>query len=158
MIYLGLGSNIDDRLNYLNSAVKAISELNKTNVLKSSSVYKTEPWGIKTQDEFLNLVLEAETTLNPEELLIGLKGIEIALGRKNREKWCKREIDIDVLFYNDIVLKNEYINIPHPEIHRRKFVLVPLCELNPGLIHPVFNITVKELLENTTDNSEVVKL
>ena len=158
MIYLGLGSNIGDKLNFINSAEEEISKLKKTKVLRSSSIYKTEPWGIKSQEEFLNSVLEIESGLKPEELLIELKKIEIVLGRKNREKWFKREIDIDILFYDNFVLKNDTINIPHPEIQNRKFVLVPLCELNPGFIHPVLKDTLENLLKNSQDNSKIVKI
>ena len=158
MIYLALGSNIGDKLHFINSAVEEVSKLKNTKVLRSSSIYKTEPWGIKTQDEFLNSVLEIESELNPEELLAKLHMIEIVLGRKNREKWFKREIDIDILFYNDVVMKNDNINIPHPEIQNRKFVLVPLCELNPGFIHPVLESTLENLLKNSKDNSKVVKI
>lgn len=158
MIYLGLGSNIGDKIKYINSAVEAISKLKDTKVIRSSSIYKTEPWGIKSQDEFLNSVLEIESGLNPEELLFELKRIENVLGRKNRVKWHKREIDIDVLFYNNVVLKNDNINIPHPEIQNRKFVLIPLCELNPGFIHPVLNETMECLLSNSKDNLKVLKI
>ena len=158
MIYLALGSNIGDKLHFINSAVEEVSKLKNTKVLRSSSIYKTEPWGIKTQDEFLNSVLEIESELNPEELLAKLHMIEIVLGRKNREKWFKREIDIDILFYNDVVMKNDNINIPHPEIRNRKFVLVPLCELNPGFIHPVLKSTLENLLKNSKDNSKVVNI
>ncbi|MFA5405146.1 MAG: 2-amino-4-hydroxy-6-hydroxymethyldihydropteridine diphosphokinase [Ignavibacteria bacterium] len=158
MIYLGLGSNIGDKLKFINSAEEKISKLYKTKVLRSSSVYKSEPWGIKTQEEFFNSVLEIDTELKPEHLLAELKKIEIVLGRKNREKWFKREIDIDILFYDNIVLKNDFINIPHPEIQNRKFVLVPLCELNPGFIHPVLNDTLENLLKNSEDNSKVKKI
>ncbi|MCX6163466.1 MAG: 2-amino-4-hydroxy-6-hydroxymethyldihydropteridine diphosphokinase [Ignavibacteriae bacterium] len=158
MIYLGLGSNICDKLNFIKSAEEEISKLNKTKVLRSSSIYKTEPWGIKSQEEFLNSVLEIESELEPEELLIELKLIEIVLGRKNREKWSKREIDIDILLYDNVILNNDSINIPHPEIPNRKFVLVPLCELNSGFIHPVINDSLENLLKNSKDNSRVIKI
>jgi 2-amino-4-hydroxy-6-hydroxymethyldihydropteridine diphosphokinase len=158
LIYLGLGSNIGDKLNYIKSAGKEIAKLKDTKVLRSSSIYKTEPWGIKTQDEYLNSVLEIESALIPLELLKELKKIENVLGRKNREKWHEREIDIDILFYDDLILKNESVEIPHPEIQNRKFVLAPLCELNPGLVHPVLKSTVESLLNNTNDHSEVIKI
>jgi 2-amino-4-hydroxy-6-hydroxymethyldihydropteridine diphosphokinase len=158
LIYLGLGSNIGDKLKFIESARNEISRLKNTKVLRSSSVYKTEPWGIKAQEEYLNSVLEISTAFSPEELLKELKKIEIVLGRKNREKWHRREIDIDILFFDNIVLENDLIKIPHTEIRNRKFALVPLCELNPGLLHPVLNCTVESLLKNTNDNSEVVKI
>jgi 2-amino-4-hydroxy-6-hydroxymethyldihydropteridine diphosphokinase len=157
LIYLSLGSNIGDKFNYIISAEKEIADLKSTKILRSSSIFKTEPWGIKAQDEFLNSVLEIESELNPEELLRELKNIEIVLGRKSRERWFKREVDIDILFYNNLVIQNDTINIPHPEIQNRKFVLIPLCELNPGFVHPVFNVTMENLLKSTKDNSKVIK-
>lgn len=156
MIYLGLGSNIGDRKNFIESAVSEISKINNTKVTNSSSLYKTEPWGIKNQDFFLNSVIEIETLLNPEELLNELKRIETELGRKKRIKWFKREIDIDLLFYDDLLITNEYVNIPHPEIQNRKFVLIPFCEINPGYIHPALKKTMKELLNDSKDNSAVI--
>lgn len=158
MIYLGLGSNIGDKLSFLKSAEEEIAKLKNTKVLRSSSVYRTEPWGIKAQEEFLNSVLEIESELEPEELLKELKEIEIVLGRKNREKWFEREIDIDILFYNDLIIKNAQVNIPHPEIQNRKFVLVPMCELNAGFVHPLLNSTLESLLKNTKDKSEVIEI
>ena len=157
MIYLGLGSNIGDKIGFINAAVREISKMSNTKVLKSSSIYKTEPWGVTNQDYFLNSVLEIETNFTPSELLSEIKKIESLLGRKKRQKWFEREIDIDILFFNNLVFKSGNIEIPHPEIPKRNFVLVPLCELNPGLIHPVLNCTVKELLENSKDNSGVIK-
>jgi len=158
LIYLGLGSNIGDRFKYLKFAEKEISKLINTKVLRSSSIYKTEPWGIKLQNEFLNSVLEIESSYKAEDLLKELKKIEIALGRKKRNKWSEREIDIDILFYDNLILKNDLINIPHPEIQNRKFVLVPMCELNSGFIHPGLNCTLKSLLECTKDNSKVIRV
>jgi 2-amino-4-hydroxy-6-hydroxymethyldihydropteridine diphosphokinase len=158
LIYLGLGSNIGDRLNFIESAVNEISKIRDTKVLRSSSIYRTEPWGIKSQEEFLNSVLEIESSLAPEDLLKELKVIEIVLGRKNREKWFEREIDIDILFYDNLVLVNKQICIPHPEIQNRKFVLVPLCELNPGHMHPELKSSAESLLKNTCDKSGVIKI
>lgn len=158
MIYIGLGSNIGDKKDYIIKAELEISKIFNTKVLKSSSLYKTEPWGIKNQDFFLNSVLEIKTSLNPYELLSELKRIELVLGRKKREKWFEREIDIDLLFYNDFILEIEELKIPHPEISNRNFVLVPLCELNPDFVHPVFKKTMKELLNDSKDNSEVTIL
>jgi 2-amino-4-hydroxy-6-hydroxymethyldihydropteridine diphosphokinase len=157
LIYLGLGSNIGDRFKYIKSAEKEISKLKDTKVLRSSSIYKTEPWGIKLQDEFFNSVLEVESSCEPEDLLKKLKKIEIVIGRKKRGKWSKREIDIDILFYDNLILRNDLINIPHLEIQNRKFVLIPMCELNSEFIHPELNCTLKSLLEDTKDNSKVIK-
>lgn len=158
MVYIGLGSNIGDKEEYIIKAESEISKIRNTKVLKSSSLYKTEPWGIKDQDFFLNSVLEIQTSLNPSELLAELKRIELILGRKKREKWLEREIDIDLLFFGDFILEIENLKIPHPEISNRNFVLVPMCELKPGFVHPVLKKTVKELLNDSKDSSAVTKL
>lgn len=158
MIYISLGSNIGDKLKFLKTASEEISKLYDTKIIRSSSIYKTEPWGKKNQDVFLNSVLEIDSGLTPELLLSGLKEIEIRLGRRNREKWAEREIDLDILFYHDLVVKSDKINIPHPEIQNRKFVLIPMYELNPEFVHPVLNVSIGYLLENSKDNSEVIKL
>jgi 2-amino-4-hydroxy-6-hydroxymethyldihydropteridine diphosphokinase len=157
LVYLGLGSNIGDKVNFIKSAETGISKLTGTKVLRSSSIYKTEPWGIKNQDFFLNSVLEIETTLEPQVLLSELKKIESELGRKKRNKWYEREIDIDILFFNNLVISNRFVNIPHPEIQNRNFVLIPMCELNPDFFHPVLDRTVKDLLNDSKDNSGVIK-
>jgi 2-amino-4-hydroxy-6-hydroxymethyldihydropteridine diphosphokinase len=158
LVYLGLGSNIGDKKGYLKKAESEISKILNTKVLKSSSIYKTEPWGIKNQDFFLNSVLEINTSLKPAELMAELKRIEIILGRKEREKWFQREIDIDLLFYEEFILEIDKLKIPHPEISNRNFVLIPLCEVNPELLHPVLKKTVTELLNESKDNSAVTKL
>jgi 2-amino-4-hydroxy-6-hydroxymethyldihydropteridine diphosphokinase len=157
LVYLGLGSNIGDKKSFIKSAGNEISKLTGTKVIKSSSLYKTEPWGIKNQDYFLNSVLEIETALNPKDFLSELKKIESDLGRIKRHKWYEREIDIDILFFGDLVLTDDFVNIPHPEIQNRNFVLIPMCELNPDFIHPVLNRTVQDLLNDTQDNSKVAK-
>ena len=157
MVYLGLGSNIGDKACFIKSAVIEISKLKDTKVLRSSSIYKTEPWGIKNQDFFLNSVLEIETLLTPDVLLSELKKIESGLGRKKRQKWYEREIDLDILFFDNLVITNESISIPHTELHNRNFVLIPMCELNPDFIHPVLNRKIKDLLNDSKDNSDVIK-
>lgn len=154
-VYLGLGSNIDDRLKYLGKALKEIGELKDTKIIKSSSIYQTEPWGIKEQNSFLNLVTLIETGIPPTELLKDLKDIEIRCGRIKREKWYEREIDIDILFYGNEIFNSGKLVIPHPELHKRKFVLVPLNEIDSGFIHPVFNESIETLLKKTSDNSEI---
>jgi 2-amino-4-hydroxy-6-hydroxymethyldihydropteridine diphosphokinase len=154
-VYLGFGSNIDDRLMYLGKALNEISKLRDTKIIKCSSVYQTEPWGIKEQNAFLNFVLFIETEIYPSELLKELKDIEIRCGRIKRNKWYEREIDIDILFYGNVIFDSEQLVIPHPEMQNRKFVLVPLNEINSGFIHPVFNVSVESLLERTSDKSEV---
>jgi 2-amino-4-hydroxy-6-hydroxymethyldihydropteridine diphosphokinase len=158
LVYLGLGSNIGDKKMFIESAVLRISEITRTKVIRSSLLYRTEPWGIKNQDFFLNSVVEIETGLKPEELLKELKKIETSVGREKREKWHEREIDIDILFYDGIIFENDQIKIPHPELHKRNFVLVPMCELNPEFVHPVLKRSMLELLNESMDSSAVIRL
>ncbi|MBI5403877.1 MAG: 2-amino-4-hydroxy-6-hydroxymethyldihydropteridine diphosphokinase [Ignavibacteriae bacterium] len=158
MVYLGLGSNIGDKKMFIESAVLRISEITRTKVIRSSLLYRTEPWGIKNQDFFLNSVVEIETGLKPEELLKELKKIETSVGREKREKWHEREIDIDILFYDGIIFENDQVKIPHPELHKRNFVLVPMCELNPEFVHPVIKKSMLELLNESEDISAVIRL
>ena len=126
-------------------------------LINSSSVYETDPWGKENQDDFLNSVIEIETELSAENLLKELKHIEKKSGRINNSRWSEREIDIDLLFYGNEVLVNETINVPHRQIENRKFVLIPLAEIAPEFIHPVFKKTISELLEHTTDKLNVVR-
>ncbi|HCA41835.1 MAG TPA: 2-amino-4-hydroxy-6-hydroxymethyldihydropteridine diphosphokinase, partial [Bacteroidetes bacterium] len=114
-VFLGLGSNVGDKIKFIKSAIEEISKLDKTNLTKESSYYETEPWGLREQDDFINSVIEITTELEAKDLFMELKNIEKKLHRKNRGKWEQREIDIDILFYGNEVLKNETINIPHKE-------------------------------------------
>lgn len=157
-VFLGLGSNVGDKIKFIKSAIEEISKLDKTNLTKESSYYETEPWGLREQDDFINSVIEISTELEAEELFRELKNIEKKLHRKNRGKWEQREIDIDILFYGNEVLKNETINIPHKEIENRKFVLIPMSEIDDNFIHPGKNKSIKELLIETKDTLEVTKI
>jgi len=123
----------------LSEAIIKIKENNNCFILAVSSVYKTKPYGVTEQDVFFNAAIKISTELHFKDLLSLLKKIEIQLGRKKTEKWHEREIDLDILFYNDIIFEDDQISIPHKEIEYRDFVLVPLCELEPELIHPLLN-------------------
>jgi len=149
--FLGLGSNIGDRLIFLTSAINELKNSPDIQITSKSSVYETEPWGFQDQNCFLNLVIEIHTSLNPEELLAELKKTEVFIGRKPGAKWRQREIDIDILFYGNTIMKNDFLQIPHPEFHKRNFVLMPLNEIAPEFRHPVFNKTVNELLLDSKD-------
>jgi 2-amino-4-hydroxy-6-hydroxymethyldihydropteridine diphosphokinase len=149
-VYLGLGSNVGDRLLNLNKAIELLSE--KIQILKKSKIYISKAVGYTDQPDFYNMVLYGKTDLSPEELFNFIKDVEKNAGRVYRFHWGPREIDIDILFYNDLVYKSDKLNIPHPRLHERDFVLLPLIELNPKLFHPILNKRVsdlKEFMENS---------
>ncbi|MBC8490552.1 MAG: 2-amino-4-hydroxy-6-hydroxymethyldihydropteridine diphosphokinase [Ignavibacteria bacterium] len=154
-VYLGLGSNVGDRYKFIIRAIEEIEKIQGVNLISKSSVYETEPWGNKEQNRFLNSVIEVNSNLEPLKLFRELKRIEKRLGRMKNIKWAEREIDIDILFYDDDIIRNDTLEIPHHEIEKRRFVLVPLEEIASNFIHPVFNKTILELLESTDDISEV---
>nr|WP_225973758.1 2-amino-4-hydroxy-6-hydroxymethyldihydropteridine diphosphokinase [Dehalogenimonas formicexedens] len=154
-IFLGLGSNLGDRLENLESALKLISE--KVTVTRTSPIYETLPLGVSEQPKFLNLVIEGNTAETPEGLLGFLKSIEQKLGRGDAGSDAPRPIDIDILFFDDLTMSGESLVIPHPRLSQRAFVLVPLNELAPDLVHPVMKKTVNELLA-ALDNTRGVEL
>ena len=143
VIYLSTGSNIGDRAQNLGKAIANLSP--KVCSLLKSSIYETEPWGYVDQPAFLNQVFKASTDLEPFELLAFLKEIEVSMGRQETFRFGPRVIDIDILFYDELVLETPSLIIPHPRIAERAFVLVPLAEIAPDLRHPVFNKTAQEL-------------
>lgn len=156
-IYIGLGSNVGDRFGYLDSAVKELSELSSTKVVRMSSVYETEPYGNKDQPEFLNMAVELESSLEPDGLLAGLKSIEAKLGRLRTERWGPREIDLDLLYFGKQVVNQKKLQVPHPEVERRRFVLVPLNEIAHSFIDTVRGKGISELLAECTDTGVVRK-
>ncbi len=137
--FIGLGSNLGDKFEFIKSAVSLINNSQKNRVDKISSIYESYPLGETSQENYLNAVIKISTSLSPEELFHFLKEIEGQLGRKKSKKWDSREIDLDILFYDDQVIKTDLITIPHQQICERDFVLFPMHEIEPGLIHPVFN-------------------
>jgi 2-amino-4-hydroxy-6-hydroxymethyldihydropteridine diphosphokinase len=156
--YLLLGGNLDDRNYYIASALRLIESLAGA-VIEKSSIYETAPWGFKDENFFLNQVVAVETKLEPSELFQTIVDIENRLGRTRiGSQFSSRTIDIDILFYEDRVISTESLTIPHPRIKERRFVLEPMCELNPAFIHPVEKTTMKELLNLCSDILEVVKL
>jgi 2-amino-4-hydroxy-6-hydroxymethyldihydropteridine diphosphokinase len=151
-VYLGLGSNLGDRLVNLQAACSALTPY--ACIFSASPVYETAPWGYTDQPAFLNQVLGVETDLSPVELMATLKQVEADLGRISSFRYGPRLIDLDILFYDDLVLVTPGLVIPHPRLAERAFVLVPLAGLAPGLRHPVIGKTVSELLASV-DASEV---
>jgi 2-amino-4-hydroxy-6-hydroxymethyldihydropteridine diphosphokinase len=153
--YIGVGSNLKNPKNNIQKAIKMIEEEKILEEIEASSLYLTEPIGKKEQPDFLNLVIKGQTELTPFELLESLLKIEEDLGRKRREKWGPREIDLDILFYDDLIINQKGLVIPHPQIGNRKFVLVPLAEVSPNLEHPALKKNIKKLLEDTKDQSKI---
>ena len=157
IVFLGVGSNLGNRENNLEQAIARIAEYIGP-VLKSSSIYITEPWGFKAEEEFLNIVVKIGTKLTPSGILGRILMIESLLGRvRDNKQYTSRLIDIDILLYEDKIVDEESLKIPHPLLHKRKFVLVPLCEIESEMIHPVLNKSIAELLESCEDQSEVKK-
>ncbi|MDD5362627.1 MAG: 2-amino-4-hydroxy-6-hydroxymethyldihydropteridine diphosphokinase [Ignavibacteria bacterium] len=154
-VFLGLGSNVGDRLEFIELTIDYIRKNKSIKFLKSSLIYETEPWGIKDQNKFLNCAVKIETDLTPSELLKFIKDTEEKVGRKKRGKWLEREIDIDILFYGDLIYDGGGLKIPHGEIQNRKFVLKPMLELAPDFTHPVLFKTMKKLYADTRDKSDV---
>jgi 2-amino-4-hydroxy-6-hydroxymethyldihydropteridine diphosphokinase len=143
--YVGLGSNLGDRAAYLLLGLSALSRLPKTHLLRLSPVYETDPVG-PPQPPYLNMVAELETELSPKGLLAEMLRVEKALGRERRERWGPRTLDLDLLLYGDLVLEEAGLSVPHPRLHERAFVLVPLLDLLPEGRHPLLGQSFAELL------------
>jgi len=155
MLYLLLGGNIGDKERIFSEAL-AILNNRVGEIQLQSAVYETEPWGFESIDLFWNQAIEISTSLSPEEVLAQTQMIEQELGRIRKEnQYSSRVIDIDILFYGDQIINRENLIIPHPRIQERKFALVPLNEIAPELIHPVFHKSIRQLLEESTDSLKV---
>lgn len=139
-IYIALGTNLGVRMDNLNIAITSLSP--EIVLLQRSRVYETEPWGYADQPAFLNMVVSAETELSPFDLLKKLKGLEGSLGRVPIFKNGPRLIDMDILFYDDLIMKSDSLTIPHPRLHERAFVLIPMLDIAPDFVHPILGKTI----------------
>lgn len=145
IVYIGIGSNLGKKEENCLKAIKLLSGMGIV-IREKSSIYETEPWGAKDQPMFINVAVEAETEKEPLELLETLKHIESDMGRQDSYRWGPRIIDLDILLYNDIVMNAPNLRIPHPLMHQREFILMPLSEIAPDKVHPVLKKTIRELL------------
>ena len=147
--YLCLGSNIGDKIGYIQQAVRLLSSSGMVTVVRTSALYETEPWGNKDLDWFVNGVIEVKTKLSPRELLDLCKNTEIQMGRKpSLKKYENRIIDIDILFYGDMTIDEPDLKIPHEHLHERAFAIVPLLELIPDYVHPKYKKSLLQLHED----------
>lgn len=149
IVYLSLGSNIGDRVGFIQQACSLLSANENINIVSTSSFYESEPWQMNSDNWFVNAVIQISTTLSPELLLAECQRIETFLGRKraNKPGYTDRKIDIDIISYDDKVINTPNLTIPHKLFHKRAFVLVPMLEIAEDFIHPVFGKTVEELFE-----------
>jgi len=154
-VFLGLGSNQGNRELNLVKSIDFLREMEGIEVLNISSVYITEPWGVKDQPDFLNLVLQISTKLSAKELLKGCMNIEKSVGREKTYKWGPRIIDIDILMYGDEIISEQDLILPHAFLTERRFELVPLAEICPNCVIPGKNVTVKDALLSCMDKSSV---
>jgi 2-amino-4-hydroxy-6-hydroxymethyldihydropteridine diphosphokinase len=157
-VYLGMGTNLGDREKNLEQALDKIAEVIGI-IVSRSSVYETEPWGFQSSDQFLNMVIGVDTNLKPSGLLGRLLMIESLLGRlRDGKQYSSRIIDIDILLYGRQKVDTISLKIPHPRMHQRNFVLIPLCEIAPRFVHPVFGKTITELLNECKDAGKIKML
>ena len=155
-VYLLLGANLGDKQHTFGLARRYVAEL-VGSISSISSLYETAAWGITDQPTYLNQVLAVATYLTPADVLIQTQAIEQKLGRVRTEKWGSRVIDIDLLFYDHLILETPTLTLPHLLLHERRFTLMPLIEIAPDLVHPVFKKSVYQLLASCTDEGEVIK-
>ena len=152
MIYIGIGANLGDREKTLQEAVGILDAHPKIDVAAASSVYETAPVGVVDQPHFLNAVLQIRTRLSARKLLNCLLAVERQFGRVRQTRWGPRTLDLDILLYGDAVIHQQGLQVPHPHLHERAFVLIPFCDLNPDLKHPVLGHSIQFLAGSLCDS------
>jgi 2-amino-4-hydroxy-6-hydroxymethyldihydropteridine diphosphokinase len=158
LVYIGIGSNLGDKAGNCRRAVEVILAEARNRIVQCSPLYQTEPVGKKEQDWFINGVSAVETSMGPAELLGFLVGVEEMMGRVRRERWGPRVIDLDILIYDQVVINEEGLQIPHPRLHERRFVLVPLRDVAPDLMHPLLGKTISQILAELPGGEKVFPL
>lgn len=156
--YLSLGSNIGDRIGFIQQAHSLLNDSEGIKVVDCSSLYETEPIGVEDQEWFINAALKVETTLSPQELMKKCLDIENILGRvrdENTQKWGPRCIDIDILFYDEVISATDFLQLPHPRVDQRAFTLVPMLEIAQDFVHPVLNKSIEQLYNELEEPEEV---
>jgi len=153
--YLLLGSNIGNRLQYLQQANEKIQQTPGIQIQSASSIYETAAWGLEDMPAHLNMALKVKTILSAQQLLEEVLRIELELDRARQQKWGARTLDIDIIFYDNQVSTSETLTLPHPLLQERRFVLIPMAEIAADYLHPIFNQTVAELLASTKDQLPV---
>ena len=155
--YLSIGSNIGERLKFIEQAVSFLGLCEEIEVVQTSALYETEPWGVKDQNWFLNVAVEINTTLSPQDLLVKCNQIESTLGRTRdvEKRWGERTVDIDIVFYGKQIINTDILVVPHTRMHERAFVLVPMLEIAPEFVHPIFNKSMVDLYESLVDVEDV---
>jgi len=156
--YIGIGSNLGNALKNCQRAIESLSVIKEIELTRVSSFYKTEPIGIENQNLFINAVVEIKTVLSARNLFNALQNIEKDIGRKREVKGGPRIIDLDLLFYGQELIQDADLIVPHPEIHKRRFVLEPLSEISSYFIHPAFGVSIRGLKERLSDNKMVEKI
>lgn len=157
-LFFEIGGNQGNKISNISLAKEAITN-NIGIIVNESGIYESPPWGFESNDSFYNQTLLVETKLPIEKVLERLLEIEKLLGRvRSASRYSSRTMDIDILFYDKVIMNTDLLSIPHPRMHLRKFVLIPLCEIAPDFIHPVFNKDIKQLLNECKDDSECLKI
>lgn len=158
VVFIELGGNMGNKLQLINSAKKLLINL-QCKISIQSSIYETPPWGFSATNNFYNQIVQIETEFTHYELINELQKIEKKLGRvRGDERYESRPMDMDIIFFNNLIINEQYLTIPHPRLHLRKFVLIPMNEIAPDFIHPVLNTSISELLAKCTDESECKKI
>lgn len=157
IVYLCLGSNIPDRVGYIQQATRLLGAHDKIKIIRTSTLYETEPFEKKQQNWFVNAVVELKTSLSPDDFLNVVHSIEEKLGRNRdeKDKYADRTIDIDILFWNSEIINQSNLQIPHYALHQRAFVLVPLMELTSEFVHPIFKKTIEQLHDELDEPEDV---